>query len=218
MNKMKVKSETRSNYEKNLVKKMQTGSSAEKQQAFNELYKRHYEALFFFCLKKHQGNKQTAQDTLQEVFVKVYTKIDSFDQQRSVFSTWLYTVANNFIVDQIRKKNVEVLSYDNLLPSAEDNPDSAGKTYEFQIEDVNAINSHDILVAKERRQIVLETIDLMKHRNCKNVMKMFYLQQMSHKEISAKLNMAVGTIKCLIFRGNKYLKTHLEKIQFEFAA
>lgn len=213
---MKVKSEARSEEEKNLVLQMQTGSNSQRAMAFNKLYERHHEALFFHCLKKYHGNREETEDTVQEVFVRVHSKINTFDPDKSVFSTWLYKVANNYIIDQIRKTNVEVLSFDKLAVNSSDNSDNHG-SQSFQIEDRDTLDNHEAYINKERKQLVVDAINQLDSDKAKRVMHLVYLEEMQHEEVSKILNMPVGTIKALVHRAKSALKLHLETTKFEYS-
>ncbi len=68
--------------------------------AFEALVRRHTRAVYAHALRFF-GNQTSAEDTVQEVFIKVYRSLDSFDE-RSRFSTWLYRVTRNACLDQVR--------------------------------------------------------------------------------------------------------------------
>ncbi|GAB4046496.1 RNA polymerase sigma factor [Spirosoma litoris] len=60
-------------------------------------------------------NHELAQDFTHDIFLKVFSKLDAF-QQRSSFSTWLYAISYNYCSDQLRlAKRLQVDSLDNLL-------------------------------------------------------------------------------------------------------
>jgi RNA polymerase sigma-70 factor (ECF subfamily) len=69
--------------------------------AFQTLLERHQTRVFNFILR-NLGNRELAEDTLQEVFLRVVHRADSFRHQ-SKFTTWLYTIARNLCIDQRRK-------------------------------------------------------------------------------------------------------------------
>ena len=67
---------------------------------FGILYKRYYQTIYRQCLRLTR-NAEQAQDFSQDVFMKVFLKLGSF-QERSRFATWLYAIAHNYCRDQIR--------------------------------------------------------------------------------------------------------------------
>lgn len=70
------------------------------------LYKRYVDRVYHYCLTLIQ-DEADAQDYTQEIFIKILTKIDTF-QNRSKFSTWLFSVSHHYCIDQIRlRKQIE---------------------------------------------------------------------------------------------------------------
>lgn len=69
--------------------------------AFAQLVKRHKAGLFTFALR-HVGTEQTAEEVVQEAFVRVVQHAGEF-RQDSRFSTWIYRITRNLCVDELRK-------------------------------------------------------------------------------------------------------------------
>ncbi|GAB3952142.1 RNA polymerase sigma factor [Spirosoma harenae] len=69
-------------------------------ECFEKLYNRYVGKVYRRCLSMTK-NAEQAQDFTQDIFLKVFHKLDAF-QQRSSFSTWLYAIAYNYCADQIR--------------------------------------------------------------------------------------------------------------------
>lgn len=69
-------------------------------QCFETLYNRYVNKVYRQCLSMTQDSEK-AQDFTHDIFIKVFDKLDAF-QQRSTFSTWIYTVAYNYCADQLR--------------------------------------------------------------------------------------------------------------------
>jgi RNA polymerase sigma-70 factor, ECF subfamily len=69
--------------------------------AFEILLERHRRGIFYFILR-FTSNRDTAEDLLQDVFLRVVAKKATF-QRRSKFTTWLYTIARNLSIDHLRK-------------------------------------------------------------------------------------------------------------------
>jgi len=70
--------------------------------AFEVLLGRHRRAVFNFILR-YVGDKETAEDLLQETFMRVIKGADAYKRQAK-FTTWLYTIARNLCVDQTRRR------------------------------------------------------------------------------------------------------------------
>ncbi|QMW06796.1 RNA polymerase sigma factor [Spirosoma foliorum] len=88
--------------------------TSEPRQCFDMLYKRYFNKVYRRCLSMTR-NHELAQDFTHDIFLKVFSKLDAF-QQRSSFSTWLYAISYNYCSDQLRlAKRLQVDSLDNLL-------------------------------------------------------------------------------------------------------
>lgn len=70
-------------------------------QDFNILYERYAHKVFQTCLKL-TGDTEDARDATQDVFLKVFDKLNAF-QHRSMFSTWLYSITYNHCIDAIKQ-------------------------------------------------------------------------------------------------------------------
>ncbi len=72
-------------------------------QAFRTLVDRHSAKVFGIAMRV-TGHRETAEDVVQEAFLKVHRQLGRFDH-RARFTTWLYRIAMNTAIDQIRKEN-----------------------------------------------------------------------------------------------------------------
>lgn len=70
--------------------------------AFQVLMDRHAQKVFNFILRRTGGNRESAEDLLQEVFLRVVHRASGF-KAKSKFTTWLYTIARNLCIDAGRK-------------------------------------------------------------------------------------------------------------------
>ncbi|MBI4607691.1 MAG: sigma-70 family RNA polymerase sigma factor [Candidatus Rokubacteria bacterium] len=70
--------------------------------AFRALYERHYRAVFTFLLRS-LGNRSTAEDLLQETFLRVFAHREDY-RPTAAFRTWLFTIARNLLIDQLRQR------------------------------------------------------------------------------------------------------------------
>ena len=87
-----------------LVKQAQKGSLS----AYQTLYVRHLDAIyryFFFQTK----DKFLAEDLGQEVFIKIWKSIDKYDEKKGAFTSWMYRIAHNLLVDYYRGKKTLTL-------------------------------------------------------------------------------------------------------------
>src|SRR5256885_129859 len=93
----------------NLVKEARAGDK----EAFRRLVETHQDRLFGLVLSM-VSNREQAEDLLQEIFVKAYFALESFEGQ-SAFYTWLYRIASNHCLDYLRKNRPPQISLDHPL-------------------------------------------------------------------------------------------------------
>ncbi len=83
----------------NVVRRAQAGDQA----AFAELYERYYDQIFRYVSFKC-GSRLEAEDLTGEVFLRMLESIDKFKFQGFPFTSWLYRIAHNLVVDNFRRK------------------------------------------------------------------------------------------------------------------
>jgi RNA polymerase sigma-70 factor (ECF subfamily) len=72
------------------------------EKAFNEIYKRYSKRMLFFFYTRLYQDEQKAQDCLQDLFLKVLDKLETFDTGQR-FSSWIYAIASNMCKNEYRK-------------------------------------------------------------------------------------------------------------------
>jgi RNA polymerase sigma-70 factor (ECF subfamily) len=148
-----------------------------------------YEAKMERYAKKFFFAHQDAQDLMQDVFIKAFTNIQSFDTHRK-FSPWLYRIAHNEFVNAIRKKGREHVTYfesDTLFPHP---------TVEEEVPEINEIDLKKIL------DECLDKIDI-KYRE---PLALFYYEELDYQEISEIMHIPVSTVGIRLKRGKTLLK------------
>jgi len=73
------------------------------ERAFNELYHRYAKRMLFFFYTRLYQDEQKAQDCLQDLFIKVLDKLETFDRSKR-FSSWMYAIASNMCKNEYRNK------------------------------------------------------------------------------------------------------------------
>lgn len=149
------------------------------------LYKKRVEAMGMSFFK----NATDTEDFVQEVFIKAYTKLDTF-RGDSLFSTWLTRIAYNTAVNSINRRNEYLpLADAAVLEDPSDTPEEA------QIRK---------LTCESIREAVKELPE--QYAVC---LDMFFFYDVPHAEISSITGLPVNTIKSHIFRAKKILKDKL---------
>jgi RNA polymerase sigma-70 factor, ECF subfamily len=131
-------------------------------------------------------NRDAADDVTQDVFIKVWRALPSFDGRASI-STWIYTITRNASLSALRSRRAsESLSDPEVMAEA----DAAGEviSQEAALDRTALIRLVDGLPPKQRQVVML-----------------FYMQEQSHEEVAAMLAMPVGTVKTLLHRARAQL-------------
>lgn len=139
------------------------------------------------------GNEQDAKDAAQEALIRVYTKINSYEE-KALFKTWVQRIVTNICIDKFRrtKSTVSIEEHNMVFSSTQDVEDEMLATY----------------VAKD----IQEAIDqLPEHHRAVVVLR--YLQDFSYNEIADSLDLPLNTVKSYLFRARQQLQTLLRDYQ-----
>jgi len=155
-------------------------------EAFTVLVERYTPELFHFLIR-FVGNRATAEELFQEVFLQVHLSVDSFDVQRR-FKPWLFTIAANKARDFLRRN-----SRRQATPLSVLSKDEEGQGYLDMLE-IDIPLPHEVTHQDEVRELVREVIDTMPE-HLKEVLLMAYFHRFAYKEIAQMLDIPLGTVK-----------------------
>lgn len=170
--------------------------------AFEALVRRHQRPLANH-LFRHTGQRETAVELAQEVFLKVYLSLASFDPKYR-FTTWLYRIASNSAIDHLRKRRPHTCSFDvdgdredgptgsRTIAEAGPGPDEMLRFRELSERLEDAIAG----LPADYRQLIL----LRHNRHCR------------YDEIARITELPIGTVKNRIFRAREMLKRRLSDL------
>lgn len=168
------------------------------QRAFEKLMDCHLPTVRRFFMMQTEGDEELSKDLAQETFIKAWQKIGAF-QMASSFSTWLYRIAYNLWQDHLRSIRYESESIDNSVSTSR----SAEATMRRQ--------NREISQERERQAWVAKALAQMPEPE-KTCISLFYLEEMSSKEVSRITGIAEPTVRTHLSRGRKRLKEILETI------
>ena len=162
-------------------------------ESFGVLVER-YEAKLLRYGRKFLSNGADVEDLVQEVFIKSYVNIKSFDPGLK-FSPWIYRIAHNVFVNAVRSKvRMPVFSFDlDLIFPQPIAPETA---------DEEAHRAHT-------RKMLDECLDKIDPKYRETLVLYFY-EDMSYKEIAEVLQIPVSTVGVRIARGKTVLKNILK--------
>ena len=157
---------------------------------FGELVMRYQDRLFRYIKRISYFPSDDIDDIVQDTFLKVYKSLNAFDDDLK-FSTWIYQIARNTMIDAIRKKQsrpqIVYFEEDDMLKMLRSN-----------------IDIHIDVATKDRLQIMRNIIDTMPYAY-KEVMVLRFLEEKSYEEIGDIVKKSKGTVASLINRGRKML-------------
>jgi len=166
------------------------------QKAYAELLSRYRESVYFMMLKM-VGNKDDAEDLTIEAFGRAFKRLHQYTSNFA-FSTWLFKIASNNAIDFLRKKKQgETFSLDSRYKNEE------GEEMSQNIKS-SSPDPEENFIKKQKIELLHDVVDKLKPKY-KELVEMFYYQEMSHEEISQKLNLPIGTIKAQLFRAREFL-------------
>ena len=160
-----------------------------------------FERRVFGFVFRHLNTREDAEDVTQEVFLKVFKKIRSYDPAKS-FTTWLFTVAINTVYDHLRRKHVrpELLILDDAIGCSGGIETADERDAYTQVE-----NEFDIERALANIKPAYRTVLLL-----------YYRDELSCEEIAVALGIPVGTVKTHLFRARSAAKNALEGVANNF--
>lgn len=173
------------------------------ERAYRELVRR-YERPVFSLVYRMVRHRERAEDLTQETFVKALNALESYRPDYK-FSSWIFKIANNAAIDQLRRKELETLSIDGA-PDA----DSAETARESTLQLRDAGESPlDELEARELGSAIERAIGQLRpeYRSC---IILRHVEGYPYEEIAELLELPLGTVKTYIHRARNELKQILE--------
>jgi RNA polymerase sigma-70 factor (ECF subfamily) len=196
--------------ELNIIKKIKDGDINAFEQIVDK-YKNKALTLSMSILK----NREEAEDSLQEAFVKAFRAIvDRKFEGRSKFSTYFYSIVYNTALDSYRKLKTRTYNLINIEDTSSRYGTEEGTTdisaFEMKL-DKSKVGQHGHypaekeLLDNELQELVNEFMVQIPEKYSL-VLTMFYINDLSLNEISEILHMPLGTVKNRIFRAKEKLK------------
>jgi len=167
---------------------------------FSSLYTKYYPKLVYFT-SKITNDPQKAEDISTDSFMAAFEKIEKYEKEKSQFSTWLFTIAKNLALQDLKNEK-KTMSLDIEF-------DDEGTTMkDFIQEDEGDNYIHEIHAKKA--DIMKKHIQNLKSPY-RDVIEMRELKRMSYKDISDKLNLNLSTVKSQIRNGRAILVRETKK-------
>ncbi|MFP4977842.1 RNA polymerase sigma factor [Paenibacillus sp. CN-4] len=180
-----------------LIQQIKQGNT----ELYSELMRRYQRKIlaFIYHMLKNSQMELIAEDLCSETFYKAFRSLHSFREVDASFSTWLYTIARNTVLSELRKHragnvSLEESGYTPVAP-AEVAPEAA-------------------ILRSERMELVREAINNLPEKQRAALILREY-DQLDYQEIAIILDQSVSSVKSLLFRARSSVKHQLESYFYE---
>jgi len=154
---------------------------------FTHFYNKYYPKLIYYTTRMC-NDAQKAEDVTTDSFMTAFEKIDKYEKEKSQFSTWLFTIARNIMLQEIKNKKKTV--------SIDVEVDEEGTTLKDFIQE-EASTEHITNLSIKKADIMKRHISKLKEPY-KKVIEMREIKKMAYKDIAEELGKNLSTIKSQI--------------------
>ncbi|MCB9045868.1 MAG: sigma-70 family RNA polymerase sigma factor [Chitinophagales bacterium] len=158
-------------------------------QGFDYLYKQ-YSGALYGIIRKVIADEQTAQDVLQEAFVKIWNNIDKFDPAKGRLYTWMLNLCRNTAIDKLRSKG-EIMK---------------GKIRTG--DDIVYNEQNDLSTEQKTDTIGLRNVVAGMKPEYQSIVELAYFKGFTLDEISKSLDVPLGTVKTRMRKAMSILREH----------
>jgi RNA polymerase sigma factor (sigma-70 family) len=184
-----------------LVRRCVAGDAA----AWQDIVQQYHRRIYNICYR-FSGSADDAADLTQEVFIKMFRTLGTYDTSRAAFMTWVTTVTRNLLVDHFRKAKYDRVT-DSLEATAGGQVD--GLTRAEQLEDPSA--GPEARVRSQQTQKMVHQALQKLSPELREAVILRDLQDFDYKDIAKVLKVPEGTVKSRINRGRTELARLLQR-------
>jgi len=168
------------------------------QVAWEEIVRLHRRKVFNIAYK-FVGKHDLAEDLTQDIFLKLYRSLDTFDR-RANFQTWLISVSRNLCIDHYRSVRKERETINRDVDASTLTPVSRDRSAYAQLE------------LRDRVQLLRAALDMLPP-TLRTAVLMRDIQELTYQEIADRLNVPEGTVKSRINRGRTELARQIQRLR-----
>ncbi len=177
-----------------LVKRVIQGD----RRAMDTLVERYYRKVYGYFYR-NIGNEELASEYTQEVFLKVFSKIKTFNFNYK-FSTWIFSISHNYLIDTFRKKKNRSFT----------DSSSDGLYYDERYNSGESLSLEDEIIKNEYEKKLWKAVSELPG-DYKELIIMRYVDELKYEEMAHILNIPLGTLKNKLFRAKAKLLELWEK-------
>ena len=168
------------------------------QAAWNDIVRLYWRRVFNIAYK-FVGRHDQAEDLTQDVFLKLFKSLDTFDR-RANFQTWLISVSRNLCIDHYRSVRKERETINRDVDPADLSPASPTRSPQAELE----LRDRVLLL-----RLALDTLA----PTLRTAVMLRDIQELSYQEIADRLDLPEGTVKSRINRGRTELARQIQKLR-----
>jgi len=184
-----------------IVRRCISGDAA----AWQEIVQRYHRRIYNICYR-FAGSADDAQDLTQEVFIKMYRTLSSYDVERGGFMTWVTTITRNLLVDHFRKSKQDRIT-DSLDATPSEHEDSMPLVEQIQDK---SLPPDSRVQSRETGETVHRALQKLSP-DLREAVILRDLQDLDYREIATVLKVPEGTVKSRINRGRAELARLLQR-------
>ena len=167
---------------------------------FISIYNQYEKQVFNYVNQRINYKTEIAEELTQDIFVKISNSLHTYDESKSSLKTWVFTIVNNTIIDHFRTDKSFTVNVDGYT---DDNGNDS-----FQFEGYDTADSE--IINSEKQTAINNAFETLTGLN-KRVAILSLMEQKSYNEVSAILDIPLGSVKgCLSRAKNQLRKALLE--------
>lgn len=174
-----------------------------KQVDFKHIYDKHYSQVLNYINSRINYKTEVAQELTQDVFLQVSKHVDKYDVYKAKVTTWLFTIANNKIIDYFRaNKNAGNISHVDGWTD-----ENGRETFNFESDYyVEGIEENEMQATIKN---AMSTLNKKEY----DIAILYFMEDRQYNEIVELLNIPMGTVKAMINRIRTKLQSKLKNVQ-----
>ena len=184
-----------------IVSKAQIGDSQAITALYNETYKQAYSVALQIT-----KNEEEAFDILQDSYIKAFNNLHTL-ADKSKFKSWLFQIVSNKCKDYLKSKRHDLVYFSEMTYET----DSGEQEVEFEDESTS-FSPQEQVDYNETKRLIAEMMNNLPEDQ-KLVLLMYYVQELSIKEIAESLEVSENTVKSRMNYGKKKLKLQVEELE-----
>jgi RNA polymerase sigma-70 factor (ECF subfamily) len=177
-----------------LVARVAVGDSS----ALEQLYDRYVRQCFGLAIRL-LGDAPLAEEVVQEVFLKLWTRPDRYSAERGSFASWLLSLVHHRCIDELRRRSRTEVALDDVATGSV-----------LDVAPDPELDPGDQVTLLEQRRAVRQALATIPP-NSRQILELAYFGGLSQSEIAARLGQPLGTVKTRMRAGMQQLRSLLDR-------